>query len=85
VKVIYDGPESMFTWFGPSGTRYVFVGRIPTDVKDEADLHAFRTAGGFKVVEDVRLGDLPKSEIKEPAPEAPVGKKRTIAKKESEK
>lgn len=76
MKVIYDGPESMFTWVGPSGTRYVFVGKNPIEVTKETDFQAFRTSGGFRIVEDVTLGDLPKSTVKESTPEAPVGKKK---------
>jgi len=75
MKARYDGPESMFTYFGPAtGKKYVFVGKIPTEI-DEQDLGAFKSSGGFTVLEDVILGNIKNDGIKESTPEVKVRKK----------
>jgi hypothetical protein len=82
VKVRYEGPESMFTYFGPSGKKYVFVGKIPTEV-DDVDIEPFETGGGFTLLRDDLLGSIKTEEVKEQPQEVKAGKKR-ITKKEDD-
>lgn len=83
MKVRYDGPESMFNYEGDvTGTRYVFVGHIPTEV-DEKDISVFEKAGGFTVLRDDILGNIKAEEVKE-SPQKVEARKKRITKKEDE-
>jgi hypothetical protein len=82
VKVRYDGPESMFSYPGESGKRYVFVGKIPTEV-DDIDIRPFETGGGFTILRDDLLGSIKTEEVKE-QPQKIEARKKRITKKEDD-
>lgn len=80
MKVRYDGKQSIFSYEGPSGTQYVFVGNAFTEVTDEKDIETFRKKGGFTILEDDVLAKAEK--IKE-LPSEDQAPKRKIKKVEN--